>query len=54
MSTVSDRGTIGVVQKLIGKWIASMPAVDNQRARSRAEIRNVLMQRIELIRDFLP
>jgi hypothetical protein len=54
MSTVSDRGTIGVVQKLVGKWIPSVPAVDNQCARTRAEIRNVLMQQIKLVHQALP
>jgi hypothetical protein len=54
MSAVGHRGTIGMVQKLTGMRVASMPAVDDQRGRPRAEIVNILVKRIKLIRDRLP
>lgn len=51
VGTTGDRGAVGVVQMITGVEIARMPTVDDQRRRSGAEIVDVLMQQIELLRD---
>jgi hypothetical protein len=54
MGTIGDRGTIGVVEVIAGVEIACMPTVDDQCRGSWAEIGDVLVQQIELMRDAMP
>ena len=54
MGAIGDRGAIGVVEVIAGVEIARMPTVDHQRRGSGAEVVDVLMQQIELMRDAMP
>ena len=51
VGTVSDRRAIGVIEAIARMEIACMPTVDNQGGRPGPEIVDVLMKRIEVVRD---